>query len=116
MNEVQDRLYVLEQSIERLIDNQTMLMGGVQIVEHGQRNTDTRIDGLVRDQAKVSKDLAELGDALKSASKAFTASVDGFAKEMRWMRVTVFVVLLAVVAVAASHAKPAKAALAMVSP
>lgn len=116
MQEVQDRLYVLEKSLDQLIDNQQMLMDGVQIVVHGQTKVDARVDSLIRDQAQVRSDLSDLGKTLESSSLAFTSAVAGFAKEMRWMRVTVFVVLLAVVAVAASHAKPAKAMIAAVVP
>ncbi len=115
MPEANDHLYALEQSIERLIDNQAMMMDGVQIVVHSQTKTDTRLDGLVRDQAAVIKDIAALKSSVETTAGAFTAAVDGFSKEMRWMRIAVFVVLLAFVAVTASFAKPTKAPIAMVS-
>ena len=103
------RLAEIHALSEQAIDAHAMLSNGLQIVQQGQLNTGLRIDGLVRDMAAAKVEREAQHVAVKGA-------FEGVSKELRYMRVTVFVVLLALVAMNVYGSRPAQAMIATVWP
>ena len=94
---------------EQAIDAHAMLSNGLQIVQQGQLNTGLRIDGLVRDMAEAKAERV-------NDRRAIEGAFGGVSKELRYMRVTVFVLLLAIVSLNVYGSRPAQAMIATVWP